>query len=154
MRVEVVDVFTCFLLAWLVARLKFKWRHGNRYACDCGLTISHFILVQLLPCLAHETETSNKSNKNTKPSKQWSSQQTIVHCAVIKSNRMRQWAQSRETRNESWSQVGHWQWQSQGRPRASLQLFDVWEWDFGSFAVAFCPQKMGEYFKFYGIVKW
>lgn len=38
-----VCVCVCVYLffGWLVAWLKFKWRHGNRYASDCGLNIFH-----------------------------------------------------------------------------------------------------------------
>lgn len=35
-------VCVCVCAYLFVAWLKFKWRHGNRYASDCGLNISHY----------------------------------------------------------------------------------------------------------------
>lgn len=84
------------------------------------LRSKHFSLCLCSPCQAHETEI--KSQRDKRPN----SKQTVAHCAVVNSNEAmatRVVSQTHRERHTQANQVGHWQWQSQGRPMAALQLF-------------------------------
>lgn len=117
------------------------------------LRSKHFSLYLCTPCQAHQTEI--KSQRDKRPN----NKQTVAHCAVVNSNEAmatRLVSHTYKLGDTQANQVGHWQWQSQGRPMAALQLFvcganSNWVWcgSFGwsaTFACGcICPEK-GERF--------
>lgn len=130
-KLQLVCVCVCLPVCGMIEIQMASWQS----ICK-RLRSKHFSLCLCSPCQAHETEI--KSQRDKRPN----SKQTVAHCAVVNSNEAmatRVVSQTHTERHTQANQVGHWQWQSQGRPMAALQLFVWW----GKFELGVAAAAMG-----------
>lgn len=113
-----VCVCVCVYLFLRMACVMIEIQMASWQSICKRLRFKHFSLGLCSPCQAHETEI--KTQRDNRPN----NKQTIAHCAVVNSNEaMGPRVVSHTLKHTQPNQVGHWQWQSQGRPMAALQLF-------------------------------